>query len=91
MASLIEQYPSPRVGQRVMLHDGRVATVVTVLKANAVLKMMTEVEAIALATNAQARFGHEWRTVYYHIDVMYPSGAMDIIDTSKVREVLAAP
>jgi len=91
VASLIEQYPCPRVGQRVKLHDGRVATVVTVLKANSVLKMMTEAEAIALATNAQSCFGQNWRDVYYHADVMYPSGAMDIIDTSKVREVLPAP
>lgn len=91
MASLIEQYPRPRVGQRVRLYDGRVATVVAVLKANAVLKMMTEVEAIALATAAQARFGQNWREVYYHADVMYLSGTVDMIDTSKVREVLAAP
>lgn len=91
MPSLIEQYPLPRVGQSVRLHDGKVAKVVNVFKANAVLKMMTEVEAIALSTNAQARFGQNWRDVYYHLDVMFPSGAMDVMDTSKVREVFDTP
>lgn len=91
MTSLIEQYPLPRVGQSVKLHNGRTAKVVNVFKANAVLKMMTEVEAIALATNAQARFGQHWREVYYHLDVMFPSGVMDVVDTSKVLEVFDAP
>jgi len=91
VASLIEQYPRPKVGQGVRLHDGRTATVVNVFKANSVLKMMTEVEAIALATMAQARFGEHWRDVYYHADVMFPSGTMDVIDTSKVRDVFDMP
>lgn len=91
MTSLIEQYPLPRVGQSVRLHSGGTAKVVNVFKANAVLKMMTEVEAIALATNAQARFGQHWREVYYHLDIMFPSGAMDVVDTSKVLEVFDTP
>lgn len=91
MPSLIDQYPLPRVGQSVRLYDGRTAKVINVFKANSVLKMMTEVEAIALATNAQARFGQNWREVYYHLDVMFASGVMDVVDTSKVREVFDTP
>ena len=91
MTHITEQYPTPRVGQSVKLNDGSTATVVNVFKANAVLKMMTEVEAIALATQAQARFGHQWREFYYQADIMYPSGVMDVIDTSKVREVFETP
>lgn len=91
MTSLIEQFPLPKVGQSVRLYDGKTAKVVNVYKANAVLKMMTEAQAIGLATNAQARFGVYWRDVYYQADVMYPSGAMDIIDTSEVKEVFDAP
>jgi hypothetical protein len=85
--SLIEQYPLPKVGQSVRLHSGRVAKVVTVFKANTVLKMMKESEAIGLATRAQARFGQNWRDVYYHADVMFPSGVMDVIDTAEVAEI----
>jgi hypothetical protein len=91
VSSLIEQYPLPKVGQSVRLHNGKTAKVVNVFKANAVLKMMTEVEAIALATNAQARFGQNWREVYYHLDIMFQSGVMDVVDTSKVREVFDTP
>lgn len=87
MPSLIEQYPRPKVGQHVKLHTGQMAVVLAVYKANAVLKMMSEIGAIALASRAQARFGHKWRDVYYQADVMYPSGTMDIIDTSKVESI----
>lgn len=91
MTSLAEQFPRPKVGQSVKLYDGRTARVVNVFRANAVLKMMTEVEAIALSTMAQARFGEHWREVYYHADVMFQSGAMDVIDTSKVVDVFDTP
>ena len=87
MTGLEKQYPMPRIGQFVRLHDGRDAKVVSVRNANAVLKLMKEDQAIVLATNAQSRFGHLWRDVYYHADVMYSSGAMDVIDTSKVQEI----
>ena len=90
VSSLTEQYPTPKVGQAVRLNDGKVATVVTVYRANAVLKMMSDAQAIGLATQAQARFGHLWRDVYYQADVMYPSGAMDTVDTSRVKEVFDA-
>lgn len=91
MTSLQDEYPLPRVGQGVRLHSGQVATVVGVYKANMVLKMLSEAQAIALAANARARFGQHWRDVYYHADVMFPSGAMDVIDTTKVAAVLDAP
>lgn len=91
MSSLIDQHPRPKVGQSVKLRDGRTARVVTVYRANAVLKMMSEAQAIGLAAQAQARFGHLWRDVYYQADVMYPSGAMDTIDTSRVEEVFDTP
>lgn len=91
VTSLIDQFPRPRVGQSVKLHDGRVAKVVNVFMANSVLKMMKESQAIGLATRAQARFGENWRDVYYQADVMYPSGAMDIIDTAEVAEVFDSP
>ena len=91
MTSLTDSYPRPKVGQSVRLHDGRSGVVVTVMKANAVLKTMTEVQAIALATRAQSLFGQNWRDAYYQADIMYPSGAMDIIDTSKVKEVFDTP
>lgn len=86
-----EQYQRPQVGQVVRLDNGQTAAVVTVMQANAVLKMMTEAQAIALATRARARFGHRWREIYYHADVMYPSGQMDTVDPSKVKEVLDPP
>lgn len=89
--SLRDQYPLPRVGQQVRLFSGAVARVVAVYQANSVLKTLTESQAIGLAGNAQARFGKRWREVYYHIDVMFPSGAMDVVDTSKVKEVFDAP
>lgn len=89
--SLRGQYPLPRIGQQVRLHSGAVATVVAVYQANTVLKMLTESQAIGLAANARARFGGQWREVYYHADIMFPSGAMDVVDTSKVKEVLDAP
>lgn len=87
----MDQYPLPRVGQMVRLHSGQVATVVGVYKANMVLKMLAEAQAIALAANARARFGRHWRDIYYHVDVMFASGAMDVVDTSKVAEVIDAP
>lgn len=73
------------------MHNGRVGKVVTVYKADSVLKMMKESEAIGLATNAQARFGQNWRDVYYQADIMYPSGVMDVIDTAEVAEVFDTP
>jgi len=88
---LTEQYPRPKVGQSVRMHNGRVGKVVTVYKADSVLKMMKESEAIGLATNAQARFGQNWRDVYYQADIMYPSGVMDVIDTAEVAEVFDTP
>lgn len=91
MTSLIDTYPRPKVGQYVRLHNGATAVVVTVYKANSVLKMMSEVEAIALASRAQSRFGHKWRDVYYHADILYSGGTMDVIDTSRVKDVLDLP
>jgi len=44
--SLLDSYPRPRVGQHVVLYDNRVAVVLAVHRANALLRLMCEEEAI---------------------------------------------
>lgn len=87
MSGLIDQWPRPRVGQVVKLHDGRRGTVVVVRKANAVLKAMGEGEALLLSANQRARFGQNWREVYYQADIIFQTGVLHTIDTSHVESI----
>lgn len=85
---LQEQWRRPRVGQVVRLGDGRTATVVMVRSANMVLKLLSEAEAYVLSAHERARFGQNWRDVYYQAEVVFESGIMNTVSTSQVVEIL---
>jgi len=89
--SLREQYPRPRIGQQVELHDreGSLFDVVMVRKARDVLRMKTELEAMLMGPRLQASFGIGWLDVYYEAAVKQP-GDIDVtwVTTVDVKRVV---
>jgi len=66
-----EQWPRPRIGERVRLRDTEhIGEVVSVRGAREVLKLMKEVEAMRFGPDAQATYGPHWMEIYYRADVM---------------------
>ena len=90
--TLQEMHPRPRIGQRVKLRKGgpfggRVAEVIGVRKARAVLRLKNEVEAIMMGTRLRTAFGSHWIEVYYEVDIII-GDAMITVDTIRVEEVM---
>lgn len=89
IAKLLVMWPRPRVGQRVKLHNGKVAEVLTLRKARDVLKGMTELDATLMGPKQQALYGKYWLEIYYEAEIMGP-GAMGIavVTPSQVESIL---
>jgi hypothetical protein len=77
------------VGQVVKLRNGKKGQVITVLKARDVLKTKTDVEALLLGPQCQARFGEHWLDIYYEADVLFPGKVtLSKVSTMDVVEIL---
>lgn len=83
-----EQWPRPRVGERVKLHErGQVGDVASVRGAKTVLRSMREIQALRFGPEQQATYGPHWMEIYYQADV-YVRGKLRVVEPRDVAEVL---
>jgi len=87
LEDLKEQWPRPRVGERVRLQTGRVHEVISVRSARTVLSQLDEMTAMRLGTDKRATYGPLWLDVYYQADIL-ENGVLKTIEPNSVKEVL---
>ena len=87
LEDLLRQWPRPRVGERVRLHNGREFEVLAVRGALARLKLMDEPEAMRFGPDTQASYGPMWMKIYYQADIIV-DGALRQIEPKDVEAVL---
>jgi hypothetical protein len=82
------QWPRPRVGERVRLHErDQVADVAAVRGATIVLRSMKEIQALRFGPEQAAAYGPHWMKIYYQADV-YVRGKLRVVEPRDVAEVL---
>lgn len=85
---LREQWPKPRVGERVKLHNTKhIGEVVAVRGASDVLRSMREVRAMRFGPDCQATYGPYWMDIYYQADIVIQK-KMKTIEPRDVEKVL---
>ena len=87
LEALLKQWPRPRVGERVRLRNGKIADVLAVRGAMALIKMMTDAQPLQFWPMIQATYGTEWKKIYYQADIMI-DGAFRQVEPRDVEEVL---
>lgn len=90
LEDLFKQWPRPRVGERVRLRNGKIAEVLSVRGAIAIIKTMTDMQALQFWPMIQATYGPKWKQVYYQADIMV-DGILRQIEPRDVEEVLPPP
>ena len=70
LEDLREQWPRPRIGERVKLWNTKhIGEVVSVRGARDVLRLMKEVQAMRFGPDTQATYGPHWMDIYYQADI----------------------
>lgn len=60
----------PRVGETVILRDGRKGEVAAVRKVSQVLSLLRENEAMVFGLSCKSTYGVNWMSYYYQADVI---------------------
>lgn len=72
-------WPHVRVGDRVRLKNGKAGVVITITKANDVLRGKTELEALIMGPRLQAIYGQQWQKIYFEGQIMTDENMVDLI------------
>jgi len=70
MQVALELGQRPRVGETVILRDGRKGEVAAVRKASQVLSLLREDEAMVFGLSCKSTYGKNWQSYYYQADVI---------------------
>lgn len=70
MQVALELGQRPRVGETVVLRDGRKGEVMAVRKASEVLLLLREDQAMAFGLSCKSTYGANWMSNYYQADVL---------------------
>jgi len=88
VSDIMNQWPRPRIGERVRLRsDKKVYEVITVRGAKDILRTMDELQAMRFRPNVQSRYGKNWLSVYYRIEIRR-HGVLEAVEPNDVEEVL---
>lgn len=70
MQVALELGQRPRVGEMVVLRDGRKGEVAAVRRASQVLQLLREDEAMVFGLSCKSTYGKNWQSYYYQADVI---------------------
>ena len=84
---MAEPSARPRVGQVVILKNGRRAEVISVLPGRDAIKQKSEMDVLVMTTRLQAIFGQQWLESYYEATV-YQGSDMLVVTPIDVESVI---
>ena len=88
LEDLKQQWPKPRIGERVKLwNSDHICEVVSVRSASDVLSTMREIQAIRFGPDVQATYGPYWMDIYYQADIRYIHNTIRTVEPREVEKI----